>query len=227
MVSFSTKHIDYIERNFLDEFSREIETDKFNFRVPEPGSIRFVKILGISRLWEHRKEEVASARYVMADVLAGLYGEKIPFIYLLICRGTSFDLYIGTYEEESIGGRSGLTVDDAINTVQITMRSAYPGIDLENGKLSVVKESIEPFDFVGLVTGTPTTKVGTEKMGVEQIERLMRGLYGRNWGYMVLASPLEERSVASLHNVTLNEMRVVVDAQTSAGTRNPIAERYM
>lgn len=227
MVSVSTKHINYIERNFLDTPSGEIETGNFKFKVPDPAALRFVKVQGISRLWEHRKEEVASARYVMADVLAGLYGEKIPFVYLLTCSATRFDLYIGTYEEEDRRRRSGLKVDDSIKTVQITMRSAYPGIELGMEGLSAVREIIEPFNFVGLVTGTPTTKVGTERMGVEQIERLMRGLYGRNWGYMVVASPLEEQDVAALYNATLNEMRVVVDAQTSARTNSPIAERYM
>jgi len=227
MVSFSTKHIDYVERNYLDKLDGKIKDGNLDFKMPDPEGIRFVKVLGISKLWEPRKEEVASARYVMTDVLAGLYGQKIPFIYLLISRANRFDLYIGTYGEADKRIRSGLTVDDSLDTIHTTMCSAFPGIDMEKGELSTIREIIAPFGFVGMITGTPTTKVGTEQMGVEQIERLMRGLYGRNWGYMVVASPLKEQDIASLYNVTLNEMRIVVDAQTSARTENPIAERYM
>jgi hypothetical protein len=227
MAGFSTKHIDYIERNYLDELDGEIEGRNIDFKIPSPGSLRFLKVLGISKLWEPHAKEVASARYVMADVLAGLYGEKIPFVYVLLGGATRFDLYLGTYVEGEKPPKSGLTAAESLETIRTTMSSAYPGIDLEEGEFSSIQKMIEPFSYVGLVTGTPTIKVGTEKMGVEQIERLMRGLYGRNWGYMVVASPLEERQVNSLHNTILNEMRVVMDAQTSAKTKSPIADRYM
>ncbi len=227
MVSFSTKHINYIERNYLDELDGEIKDSNLDFRMPNPESIRFLKVLGISKLWEPHVEEVASARYLMTDVLAGLYGEKIPFVYVLVGGTSRLDLYIGTYVEVDRPSKSRLTAAESLETIRTTMCSAYPGIDLKEAEFSSIEKMIEPFSFVGLVTGTPTTKVGTEKKGIEQIERLMRGLYGRNWGYMVVASPLEERNVNSLHNTTLNEMRIVMDAQTSAGTESPIADRYM
>jgi hypothetical protein len=227
MASFSTKHIDYLERNYLDDLNGEIKDINLDFRIPNPENICLLKVLGISKLWEPHVEEVASACYVMTDVLAGLYGEKIPFVYILIGGATRFDLCIGTYVEVDKSSKSGLTVNESLETIRTTLCSAYPGIDLKEKEFSNIQKKIESFSFVGLVTGTPTIKVGTEKMGVEQIERLMRGLYGRNWGYIVVASPLEEKDVNSFYNTTLNEMRIVMDAQTSAKTDSPIAERYM
>jgi DNA helicase HerA-like ATPase len=227
MFSFSTKHIDYIERNNLDALSSGIQTDVLGFKMPNTHSVGLLKVSGISKLWEPHRGDPASARYVMADVLAGLYGEKIPFVYLLFGRETGFDLYIGTYIGENKQSLTGLKVSEVLDTVKATMRSAYPGIEFEEEETSTIQDRLKSLGMVALVTGTPTTKIGTEKLEAEQIERLMRGLYGGNWGYIVVASPLEEQDVTSLYNVTLNELRVVTDAQTSTQTKSPVAERYI
>lgn len=233
-MAFSTRHIDYLERNYLDGLNGEIEHAD-SFETPKIETIRFLKIVGITRHWKGIEGRIKAARGLMEDVLTGLSGEGMPVIYLIIGEPTRINVYIGTYQES--GFASKLTVEDNIQTLGSALQSGYPGIEIQRVETPVLTESLNTFKYGGLLTGTPTIKVeaeedkGTPGFEGEQIERMIRGLYQSHWGYLVVATPMSQGEVVDFHNIVLNELRLIVDAETVQQTRadlgNPIARTYM
>lgn len=216
--SFSTKHIEYLEKNFLDTFGGTIDVSLLN--ISELKEIRFLRINSISNFWEMYKEKVVSLRFFMEDIISGFYEENIPLIFAIFGKADRVEILVGTYA----GG--GYPAQNNIETVRTSLKSSFQGIDIQEEAPENLKNTIERFNFSGLVTGTPTEKVGTEKIGIEQIERIIRGLYGREWAYIVAANPAKSSEINSLFNSALNEMRIVADSEKSSGTENPIGKRY-
>ena len=57
------------------------------------------------------------------------------------------------------------------------------------------------------MTGVPTAKIGVEEHGIEQIERLLRGLYRQEFGYMVIADPVPDIDVIAAFDDIANVIR--------------------
>jgi len=75
-----------------------------------------------------------------------------------------------------------------------SLQSTFPDIELEPlAKADVDRKIIQFFQnckSYGVMTGIPTAKLGVEEQGIEQIERLLRGLSRQEYGYMVIADPV-------------------------------------
>lgn len=220
-------------RSFLEEIGPEpIDLEA---RIPDPSSVGFVRISSIPRIWEKHAEMVAATRVLMQDVIVGLRGMMIPIIYLVLGEGNNISVYIGTFSH----GPSRST-DDRIGPKAISsvLTSAYPGIEFELEKKSDVRADIKTFglddlsskfsalEHAGIITGVPTEKVGKDKMGIGQIDRLIRGLYGKHWAYVVVAVPITAAEVTGAYNTVLAEMKTIMDAEARVDTKNPIADKY-
>ena len=57
---FSTKHIEYLEKDFLDEFGGKITPS--TVKTLSLGEPRLLKIKSLSSFWEMRDEKVVSLR---------------------------------------------------------------------------------------------------------------------------------------------------------------------
>jgi hypothetical protein len=81
--------------------------------------------------------------------------------------------------------------------------------------------------------GVPTLKAGHEQDregSVQQIERLLRGLYGEEWGYLVLARPVQEAAVNQMAYQGLEQIQQVSglvkkSAQIAPGTTSEQIDR--
>ncbi len=223
MMSFSTKHIEYLERNYLN--LERVEEEPVNFQIPDSDGISFLKIRGISRVWGQYKEKIASLRYLMEDIIAGFYGEKTSLIYLILGEPAKINLFVGTYQIKS-SDKFLQVPNDSLSTLITSLQSAYPGIDVQKEERPLFLQIMKSLDYAGIMVGTPTVKVGSEEVGVEQIERLIRGMYGTRWAYIVIATPVDEQDIIKLYNSTLNELRIIENAERSAAMQSPVAEKY-
>ncbi len=225
-MSFSTRHIDYLTRNFLDELSHDLAD--INANIPNHYSGGFVRVSSIPRIRESQKEMVSIMRELMQDVLVGLRGMMMPLVYLLLGEGDHVSIYVGTF---SLPSSSIRMKPEMISSV---LTSAYPGIDFERRKEKEIKvlrfEDLKPklsmLSHAGIVTGIPTNKVGENSLSIEQIDRLIRGLYSKQWAYLVIAVPIDAREVTLSYNQVLQEIKNVMDSQARVSTENPIASRY-
>jgi hypothetical protein len=216
--SVSTGHIDYLEKDFLDNFRGKINVSSLN--ISEIREARFIKINEISNFWELHEKKITSLRLFMEDIISGLYEGNIPLIFAIFGKVDKVEIVIGSY------ARKNQSVEDNLEIIKTSLKSSFQGIGLEEQAPDYLKKNIDNFDFPGLITGTPTEKTGIEKVGIEQIERVIRGLYGREWGYVVIATPATNSEINSLFNAVLSEIRIVINSEKSTGIESPIGKRY-
>lgn len=157
------------------------------------GQFEFIRIKAISRSLPDNKAQVE--RYLVEDVLSGLYGLQSPLVYLIIGSRLRVDVYLGILNKSASKVSSSFYLDDLSSSLQ----STFPDIELEPlAKADVDGKIIQFFrkcTSYGVMTGIPTAKLGVEQQGVEQIERLLRGLYRQEYGYMVIADPVLDAEV--------------------------------
>lgn len=177
-----------------------------NVRTPPPtlaGRVSFVRVKGIARSLPSRKAEFE--RFLIEDVITGLHGLKAAFVYLILGDATSIGVYLGV-REEGVSLTSSKS-SDAAAILCSTLQGTYPDIELETLSDEVVDHrllgAISFGRHFGTMTGIPTPKLGTEQYGVEQIERILRGIYRESFGYLVVAAPVgEQDAVVVFDDVT-------------------------
>ena len=186
--------------------------------------LKFLKIKGISRILSEEKK-LKAERYLMEDVLSGLYAQNISNIYFIRGHENNIQIYFGVFargntEEEIIEDLSR-NMDNLVTSLEGT----YPNIDVST--VAIKSELVDLINFVkgaehfGIMIGIPTPKIGTEEVGVEQIERLIRALYGEQWGYIVVSDPLKNEYIFDTFDVITNEIREkygMIKKSESSGT---------
>jgi hypothetical protein len=217
--SISIDRIEYLEKDFLNEFGGRI--DLSNLKTSILGEPSLLKIQGMANFWELKDENVLSLRLFMEDIISGLYLAELPLAFGVFGRSGKVDILMGTLP---VGSRDA---EECRRIIKTSLQSSFQGIELEELQSGYLKDRLEEFPFSGVVTGSPTEKTGTEKTGVEQIERMIRGFYGRDYGYLVLATPATREEVSGLFSSVLNEMRIVKDSEKGGGIESPIAKRYL
>ncbi|MEW6586979.1 MAG: DUF87 domain-containing protein, partial [Nitrospirota bacterium] len=154
------------------------------------GQFDFIRVKSISRSLPDKKSDVE--RYMMEDVLSGLYGLRVPFIYLIIGSRLSVNIYLGILNKAAPKLSPTLHLD----VLSSSLESTFPDIELDLLTRDDVDRLIIQFfqkcRHYGIMTGTPSAKLGVDDHGVEQIERLIRGLYRQEFGYMVIADPVSD-----------------------------------
>ncbi len=193
------KSIHIVERRDLDSIS-EIDAQLHAVRERTESNIQFIRILGISSSLSAKKSEVE--RYLMEDIISGLYGSKDPFIYLIIGTKSEIEVYLGILN---------INANMKIESLKTSLYSTFPNIEISD--INGVDSERQVFKFFkeckhfGIMTGIPTPKIGIEEYGIEQIERLLRGLYRHEFGYMVVSYPIDEEEVINAFNDISAEIR--------------------
>lgn len=89
---FSTGHIEYLEKGFLDQLGGKINLG--TAKTISLGEPKLLKIKGLSNFWEMRDEKVLSLRLFMEDILSGIHEAEIPRARLKVRRGHSLFIKI-------------------------------------------------------------------------------------------------------------------------------------
>lgn len=169
------------------------------------GQFDFLRVKAISRSIPDNKSDVE--RYMMEDVLSGLHGLTTPCIYLIIGSRLNVHVYLGILNKPVTKPSPSYFLDVLSGSLQ----STFPDVELEPLSIKEVDENIIQFFCVcrhfGVMTGIPTAKYGVEERGIEQIERLIRGLYRQEFGYMVIADPVPDIDVIEAFDDVANTIR--------------------
>ncbi len=153
-------------------------------------STRFVRVEGLAAFWK-ADEECRYEQY-MEDLITGCHGQKLTFAYLVLGRGNVVQVYVGL---------QGPGADAILSTA---LRGAFPAIELAERPVERLGSELNAtpiFSYKGRLTGVPTLKAERTKEHagtVQQIERLLRGMYGEQWGYLVVARPVEGSCVLQM-----------------------------
>lgn len=155
--------------------------------------IPWVRVLGLARFWE--APAAPDFAQGVSDWVTGLSGLGQPLLFALIGGPRGVQIYVGI---EDLGAEALL---------RASLAAAFPGILLEEGAALTLGSSLESlgyFNHQGRLTGIPDLKNMpgadsrhrnsvphlTVSSVQPRLERLVRGLYGRSWGYFVRATPL-------------------------------------
>lgn len=153
----------------------------------------FARIKAIAKLLPEKKVDVE--RFLMEDVVSGLRGLNAPFLYLILGSRLTVNVYLGILNKSVASPFSYNHLD----VLTASLKSTFPDIEIEPLTRADVQSRIISFfsscRHYGVMTGIPTAKLGTEEYGVEQIERLIRGVYQEDFGYMVVADPIQDNDV--------------------------------
>lgn len=157
----------------------------------ESQNMQFFKVNGLARFWE--AEQDFSVNTLVGDILNSTVRHGVPFAYAIIGSRKGIDIYIGTMK----------LLQDSLRS---SYESVFPGIDIEQVSENPLRTS--PRAYGGMFTGIPTDKRGTEKKSF-QIENICRGMQGKNFTYVILASGISNIAVTLGHERILEEMESV------------------
>lgn len=157
----------------------------------ECQNMQFFKVSGLTRFWDD--EEAFNITSLVGDILNSCVRHGVPFAYVILGNKDGIQIYVGTMKV-------------LLDGVRTSYEASYPGIDIELMQDNPLRTSAR--DFGGMFTGIPTNKVGAEKKNF-QIENICRGMLGRNFTYVVLASGISNIAVTFGHEKLLEEMEHV------------------
>jgi len=162
---------------------------------------RFVRVDGLAAFWE--EEEDCRFEQYMEDLVTGFHGQGLTFAYLVLGRRDEVQVYVGL---------QGPQAKDILATA---LKGTFPAIQVRDKpaeKLGTDLRRTAHLRHLGRLTGVPTLKAGREndrQGSVQQIERLLRGLYGEEWGYLALARPTEDALVTQMAYQGFEQIRQV------------------
>lgn len=176
-----------------------------------------LRLIALSQFWLNADEqERLSFEQHMEDFITSLYGTGEPFIFLFFCQREQIKVLIGLKEFER-----------DVELLSSQLKASFPGIELDKGELS----EIPAFSFSGGLTGIPSSKKTTEDQPeAEQIERLIHGLYGDLWAYLVEAQPISMEDVLLQSDAIAKEIRNTYKTRLLPGTPNEkdrVASHYV
>lgn len=157
----------------------------------ESQNMQFLKIKGLTCFW--KTEQDYSVSTLVGDILNSITRHGVPFAFVIIGDERGINLYIGTMK---------LLLDGLCSSYE----SVFPGIDIERVSDNPLRMS--PREYGGMFTGVPTDKLNSEKKSF-QIENICRGMQGKKFTYVVLASGISNIAVTLGHERILEEMESV------------------
>ncbi len=180
--------------------------------------IPYLRVLGQVRFWEDERNRALSYENHMEDLVTGFHDQDSPFAYLLLGNRQGIEIFIGLKDQ------------DPERLLASGLRGTFPGIQLAGQaemQMGSQRKDSGIFNYTGRLTGIPTRKSGAqlqmrtpggalgeqgrvpEGSRVQQIERLVRGLYGEDWGYLVWATPVPIGDTVRGANQRLTELTQV------------------
>ena len=148
--STSSRHIDYFEKQFLDSYEGVI--DASTLITSGVGRTSFLKIKGLANFWESGQNQAFTLRFLMEDLLSGLYESHIPIIFSVLGGKKDVEVLIGTFSHDIIMLKNNLEI------LKSSLTSSFHGIELENLDEGSFENRIAAFKHYVLITGTPSDK---------------------------------------------------------------------
>ncbi len=191
------KELDFIPNgNFISEGYEECH------------DMQFFRIKGITGFW--KSEDDYDVTTLVGDILNSCVRHQIPFAYAIIGDENGINIYVGTTKLLREG-------------VKTSYEAVFPGIDIELVSENPLRSA--PKSYGGMFTGIPADKISKEKKHF-QIENICRGMQGKNFTYVILASGIGNITVSFGHERILEEMESVyalINQTVSGGVQGNIS----
>jgi len=206
--------IKYLERKDLEN-AQLLSQDLVHFYTKN----KFIRIIGNSRFWgKPDGNEKSILEQYTEDFITGLYGVKTSFIFIIMGSKDSVQLFLGVPNNEEF-------------LLKRQLISSFPDIRIKEVKISYVSSYLSKLNMSGILTGIPTSKSTLKgKEGTKQVDRLIHGLFGEKWAYVVTGKPMLIETIANTFEGIAEEIRLTKNAFLLKGTvdeENYLAQAYI
>ena len=217
-LSVTTANLEYLQRSGTPV--EEIGSSRTI--APARAARRIVSVRGIGR-----RDKVSPPpsqltaepwRIPTEDLLAGLYGYKIPMSFS-VTGGDENRIQLGIW---SARAGTAQTMDRRGQVLASLIRGLYPVVRLEPGKADV-----RTWPLSGFALGIPTAKRPTTSDAATPIDRVLRSMAGTEWSAVVVAHPVGERAINDMRHEIINEMRVAETSAKNEAAPSPLIEHYV
>ncbi len=174
----------------------------------ECHDMQFFRIKGITEFW--KTENDYDVTTLVGDILNSCVRHQIPFAYEIIGDENGINIYVGTSNHLREG-------------MKASYEAAFPGIDIELVSENPLRNA--PKTCGGMFTGIPADKISKDKKHF-QIENVCRGMQGKKFTYVILASGIGNMTVSLGHERILEEMESVyalINQTVSGGAQGNIS----
>ena len=176
---------------------------------------QFLRICGITSRSSQRSDKDGSHENpnVMQDILTGLYAEGQPYIYLILSDNNEVKVH--------------LSLPCASNSHLAKLLCAtFRVISLTEIPSSTLVTSLQNLSYCATMQGIPSPG---EAEG--ELDRLLFGLFGNRWAYVVMAWPADRERIAATLDCLAQESQRVKNTYLRPSTveldNNPLAQYYL
>lgn len=211
--SFSTNHLDYLQRN-------RFKPGRASGAETVPAALTLWHIEGMARP-DKPKGELPNTEQLRTngqDVLSGLYGNRLPFVFILTGTPKGVSVLMGTWR--GADGLAHASSQDDQNVLRALLQSLYPAIKVTESDLR-----LKASPMAGFAMGIPS-RGKTSREDTLPFDRLIRAMSGTNWAIAVIAQPLQEEQSLRLRDSITNEMRSAMTAAQDKKEPSPLANQY-
>lgn len=117
---------------------------------------------------------------------------KYSFIFLVTSDGNSNRIYFGVR-----GHNATTTAPVFVDNLRNFLQGNWPGTRLRNCKSesTSILYSLKGMDYAVALTGIPSLKQGDQQGYPQTLDRLIRGMQGKKFAYVVIAEPMDKTDV--------------------------------
>lgn len=215
---FSPKNIEYFEKDFLDQ--RNGLADSSSINVKRLDVLQLFHVKGLPNFWGEQKEESITIGLVMEDLISGLFESRIPLYFSAFGKMGGLEIVYGTFADDNSA------LNNYAEILKTSLESSFHGLELDSIKEDYLDLKLANLNISGILTGVPSEKIAEGRLEFAKIERLMRGISGRNCGFVVIGIPMGNDAINSLFNMALNEIRIILESEKHMGQENPTVRQY-
>ena len=143
---FSTKNIEYFERDFLDQIEGKI--DASSLRINALDNLKLFHLKGMPKFWE--TDNIDFLNLVMENTVAGFYEGNIPIIFSAFGGESGLEIIYGTW------GTDNPRSENNSKILYSSLESALHGLDIKEINENKIRENRANLPYTGLLTGTPS-----------------------------------------------------------------------
>lgn len=194
------------------------------FPLPQAASIfqgnEVVRLMGVTSFWRHPTFPKDSLLSCTADLLVTFHSRSSSFLSV-ICGGERS-------VECLIGGPKNVFTKTALSSA---LRSILPGCKTGD-QVNSLEERLSVLRHAAILSGSPD-RPEQNKFDVlpDQIEKLIRGMRGKQWAFLTHAQPVPAVAVLRTINEVANEIREVRSTfllrHSPIDEHDRIAQRYV
>lgn len=190
--------------------------------APTPDSRQLWHVRGFGRTEKFPQPHRSPiSRSTGEDLLAGLYGAKVPLAFAVRGEAAGVTIQLGTWIKGHTATVDTVQLDKQQHVVRAVLSAAYDAVEVWPGT-----STSRLLSQGGVVLGIPAVKPPDASDLLLPLDRLIRAMAGSDWEILILAEPLVEDVVFEMRRRVLAEMLLVQKEALETRLPSPLAEHH-